>query len=72
MKQLSERFFSECLPLSVLCDCFDSQLYLGYEFPNPSTRCDTVLDSFRGYWRNRSFVIIIIIAVTYAVIATLL
>jgi len=30
--------------------------------PNPSTRCATELDSFRGYWRKRSFVIIIIIA----------
>jgi len=33
--------------------------------PNPSTRCTTELDSFRGYWRYRSFVINIIIWTTY-------
>jgi len=29
--------------------------------PNPCTRCATELDSLRGYWRYRSFVIIITI-----------
>jgi len=32
--------------------------------PKPRTRCATELDSFPGYWRNRSFVIIIIIKLT--------
>ena len=31
-----------------------------WTLPNPSTRCATELDSFRGRCRNRSFVIIII------------
>jgi len=32
--------------------------------PNPCTRCTTELDALRGYWRNRSFVIIVIIIIT--------
>jgi len=35
-------------------------LYPDYEFDNPCTRYTTELDSFRGCWRYRGFVIIII------------
>jgi len=38
--------------------------YQDYEFAQPLYyRCATELDSFRGYWRYRSFVIIIIIII---------
>jgi len=32
--------------------------------PNPSTRCATEIDSFRGYWRHRGFINVIIIIIS--------
>jgi len=40
--------------LSVVCDLVPAL----WVCLNPCTRCATELDSFRGYWHNRSFVII--------------
>ena len=47
-----------CILFAKLYLNIEVALYSTMSLPSPCTRCATELDSFRGYWRYRSFVII--------------